>query len=789
MHRKLTRSILLVIAMRLACPPPLHAFPPPAVAAAADDEPLAVKDWSGLARDLAGAAMDQYRARMGTLQHKVRPYREQVRYEAAVEPIDLAAFLALPTETQQQRRELAEPYLEKAQRFEVVLRQAANLRRQGFAHGSPSGVAEGLTRFLGALVNATGLDPSDPAIWYDLAFAQGTVGDLAAHERSLNAALAAMAPLPARRYAGLRRRVLLDQAWLCRERGLDAEGLERIASARAIEASDEVESMLVEGLLLAESGQFSEACRLAAELRVIRVHVPNWGWLDSDFAERWIKSTAYRARGELRLASFVMGRVYGYYSYPHAHRFFADVGLLCELNGQPDLAREYYALATLLRPLMTYFPVETLVGPARIFGLGDLDYPYAVAYGGQLVAGSRLAHAAQLVMACDRETDPERRRQLGETAIAELTICHRRGIRPAEALALRGRAFHHLGDTARAADDLALACDLLTAQGQDSPDVCSLAAILEVSRGGYERALPRLTRHLSAHPGDAAGWNALGVTASHAGQAETAREAFGTVVGIAPDDVAGWYNRGLLNFHERNWTAACADLEVAVRLAPDLAEVRAILDRARRAGAAAAAATVPGADPAPASEPPAWSPLTPANGAFDDEAAPDPVAQMYSNRVFEGLVSTGGSRESGEAAGSPSDLRDVVRALEQAHANDPTRSNCRDLALAYVRSGEPAKGRELLLPRWTTGIDPGEMCVVLEADRALGDAGRARDILRQLREEPSGIADPYVWSLVAFICFDAGLNEEGLTALDQAIGLDPDNQPLKMQRQFYDARP
>ena len=786
MRRTLTLSILLVIATRLACPPPLQASPPPAAAADADAEPLAVKDWLGLATDLAGAAMHQYRERMGFLEDKARSYREQVRYAAAATPIDLAAFLALPAEARRQRRELAEPYREKAQRFEVVLRQTAEQCRQGFALVNPSGVADGLTRFLDALVNATGLDPSDPAIWYDLAFAQGTVGDLAAHERSLNAALAAMEPLPARRYAGLRRRVLLDQAWLCRERGLYAEGLERIAAARAIEASDEMESMLVEGLLLAESGQFSEACRLAVELRAVRVHVPGWGWLDSDFAERWIKSTAYRARGELRLASFVMGRVYAYYSYPHAHRFFGDVGLLCELNGQPDLAREYYGLATLLRPLMTYFPVETRVGPARVFGLGDLGYPYALAYDGLHVAGSRLAHAAQLVMACGRETDPERRRQLGETAIAELTICHRRGIRPAEALALRGRAFHHLGDAARAADDLALACDLLTAQGNDAPDVCSLAAILEVSRGGYERALPRLTRHLAAHPGDAAGWNALGVAASHAGQAGTAREAFGTVVGIAPDDVAGWYNRGLLNFHERSWAAACADLEVAVRLAPDLAEAVSTLDRARRA---AAAATVPATDPAPAAEAPAWSPLTPANGAFDDEASPDPVARMYSNRVFEGLVSTGGSREPGEAAVSARDLRDVVRSLEQAHANDPSRSNARDLALAYVRSGEPARGRELLLPRWTTGIDPGEMCVVLEADRALGDAGRARDIVRQLREEPSGIADSYVWSLVAFICFDAGLNEEGLTALDQAIGLDPDNQPLKMQRQFYGDRP
>ncbi len=133
------------------------------------------------------------------------------------------------------------------------------------------------------------------------------MGDLAAHERSLTPRSRPWRRLPARRYAALRRRVLLDQAWLCRERGLYAEGLERIASARATGTADAVELTLVEGLLLAESGRFSDACRLAVELRAIRVHVPGWGWLDSDFAERWIKSTAYRARGDLQLASFVMG--------------------------------------------------------------------------------------------------------------------------------------------------------------------------------------------------------------------------------------------------------------------------------------------------------------------------------------------------------------------------------------------------------------------------------------------------------------------------------------------------
>jgi len=526
--------------------------------------------------------------------------------------------------------------------------------------------------------------------------------------------------------------------------------------------------------------------------------VANWGWLDSDYAERWIRSAAYLARGDRELASFVMGRVYTHYAYPQAHRLFNDVGLLCELNGQRELAGEYYGLALLCRPLASYYPVGMRVGPARVFGFDGLDQPFAEAYGRFRVAGSPLAHAAQLVLACGRATAPAERRRWGDLAIAELTDCQRRGLRPAEALALRGRVHHQLGNAERAAADLALACDLLTARGAAAPDVCSLAGVLEVSLGGAEQALPRLARSLAARPGDAAGWNALGVAASRAGRTDTAREAFTTAIGIAPAAAAGWYNRGLLNFNARQWAAAGADLEVAVRLAPDLAEAAALLDRARRAvagGAAPADAPAPAPAPAPTTVPapadaaPAWSALLPTDGAFDDEATPDPVAKMYSSRVFAGIARSGGARDPGEAAPPDGDLREVVRALEQACASEPTRSNTRDLALAYVRSGEPDRGRALLLPRWSSGIDPGEMCVVLEADRALGEPRRARDLVRALRAAPSELADPHVWALAAFICFDAGLNAEGLTALDRAIILDPDNQPLQMQRRFYGDRP
>jgi hypothetical protein len=76
------------------------------------------------------------------------------------------------------------------------------------------------------------------------------------------------------------------------------------------------------------------------------------------------------------------------------------------------------------------------------------------------------------------------------------------------------------------------------------------------------------------------------------------------------------------------------------------------------------------------------------------------------------------------------------------------------------------------------------MCVVLEADRALGDVSRSRRLAQSLQEGPPPIEDPFFWSLVAFCCLDAGLNPEGLAALEAAISFDPDNLALKHQRQF-----
>ena len=157
---------------------------------------------------------------------------------------------------------------------------------------------------------------------------------------------------------------------------------------------------------------------------------------------------------------------------------------------------------------------------------------------------------------------------------------------------------------------------------------------------------------------------------------------------------------------------------------------------------------------------------------------------MYSDEPFGTLNGSASGRGNGRLDLSSEDLQQVVTVCELSFLSNPSRTNRRQLALAYVRSGDLQKGRDLLLPFWDRDIELAEMCVVLEADRALGDVDRASRFARSLANEPPGIEDPIFWSLVAFVCLDMGLNDEGLRALEAAITFDPDNVALKSQRQL-----
>jgi hypothetical protein len=251
-----------------------------------------------------------------------------------------------------------------------------------------------------------------------------------------------------------------------------------------------------------------------------------------------------------------------------------------------------------------------------------------------------------------------------------------------------------------------------------------------------------------------------------------------------------------LRFQQREWETACEDLGRARDLSPDNLLVSDLLERARQArdrltGPGEASGTGGETDVGVVVERDSgaesgeyWGGYGLRHYRFDDQVAPDAVARMYSDSPFEAVDPRGEVLNGGAPDLSPEEMRRVVEVLEESFEDDPSRLNRRDLALAYVRSGRPADGRGLLLPLWDQDIALEERCIVLEADRALGDVTRARHFAQSLAEGAPTFEDPIFWSLVAFCCLDAGLNSEGLAALDAAIRFDPDNIALQNQKQF-----
>ncbi len=128
--------------------------------------------------------------------------------------------------------------------------------------------------------------------------------------------------------------------------------------------------------------------------------------------------------------------------------------------------------------------------------------------------------------------------------------------------------------------------------------------------------------------------------------------------------------------------------------------------------------------------------------------------------------------------------------LESAWRKAPTDENRRALGVFLIRNGDPERGRGLILNGDASTSEAAaagritneDLCLVLEADRALGDLGTAQSYIRELTRGNDQLpGDTQVWALVAFISIDHGDLAGGRLALEKASALDPDNYGLKQQ--------
>jgi tetratricopeptide (TPR) repeat protein len=767
---------------------------------------VAVRDWIGWDLALDRRRMTGMSGYTGSMPFDPwQQYAKAVRYKAPLDSIGFSEYLSLPAEERQVRERLARSYRDKADRFvylvtDVVAKVQAD-PNGGILWVNMPGVHESVTRCIDYLVTANGVDPAQPEAWYDLAYLSGVVGDWQRQWRCLDAALTAMQDDRSGRYRALHHRICLDWAWSHRDQGLAQQGLVWVDRAEGLLDRDQ-ESTLIRGLLLADAGRFAEACRLARELHAIPVHKMNWGPGVTDFAERWIQSMAYRAEGNMPLACFALGRVHRFHHIPYAHRYYNDVGMLCELNDQPEEARGYYSLAALHNPFFMYYPISSFQAYEQVHGHAA-GHAYSVTYNRFYIAGSRFSYGADLVLAIETEQDQATRAALAEQAIQALTICRQRGVSPLAALALRGRVRYYIGDYQEAYADLGQACQEMAAASEGNAETCALAGVLGLELKQYAAAASQLQQALQFDPTLPYVWRAAGVAVISDGDVAQGEQILDRAVALDPTSAVGWYNRGLLNFHQHRWDIACADLQRALQLAPTDQRIAHLLERARKAeqGELVSKTALPpaatGADQDTGGSVAQRQALSPPESAllkesftesffYDPQIDQQGAAAMAGTDMSQTLGGMAAATDASWLTLSQQDIAQIVKRLEDQYGANPNRTTRCDLALAYVRAGQAQKGRQLLLPLWQQDIESSEMCIVLEADRALGDMTRARQLAQSLNDsgEPPPLRDATLWSLVASICLDFGLNQEGLSALEAAIALDPGNLALKSHRQL-----
>jgi tetratricopeptide (TPR) repeat protein len=472
------------------------------------------------------------------------------------------------------------------------------LLRGVWRHRKPYGIGNEplVAEILRDLTSAVELDPGSATAWTALGLLRFQLGDDAGAAAALATAVAVLDPGAAPDAAGhdaLLREALTGLALACRRLGLAAEGLAAAERGLRLSAGDP-QLTLARGLLLAAVGRDDEAMSLAVTMPAVRFrHQTSLGsgWVPrpSAYANRWLKSQALLARGEVDLACHVLGDLdeEAAMRMPLDWLFWQDAGELFEIAGDARAARAYdlaYARHR-LRPFMPY--AAGCLGPV-VLDCPDPELPYFTAPGGGLAAGSPFSYVAAQINQVAEGSSAAARDVARARAGSRLAALEARGQRPDVCRALRGRLLLLEDHRPEARRELQAACDAFAARGVTDPGTCILLGQLELLSGRSDLAGKLFAAAVAAAPDGALAWRELGIALSRCGDPERALTAMDRALDIDPASAAGLYNRALLHHGQGRHEAALADLEAAWRLDPDDARILNLLQviaNARRAAA------------------------------------------------------------------------------------------------------------------------------------------------------------------------------------------------------------
>ncbi len=710
-------------------------------------------------------------------------YVRAMRHDSPFDRLDLDEFLALDPLARNDRRRAGRAHLAQARRFRRTILRAWEILNEG-ARFATSQLGEAVTDALHEWVVATNVDPSNPYAWYDLSYFLGLVGDIAGQQDALEKCLALpnLSALPDS--IELRLRAHLDLAWLLRDQGQTTACLAEVEAAIAIMKADTGrtldqarEAVLLRGLAMADTGQLSQARRLAKDLRAWPVPLrgrlsENTGGMmksenkramrkiDSNWAQKWIWAVTYLKLEDSKqaLAGFSERDMRSEFP-PHLHyRYWNDRGRICEHFGEMDRARLNYVNAAVYRPYFIYYQMIGARGLSKIYGQPGTGQLYFLGYRHFYLAGSYFSYAANRVIQMEMESNLYHRARLGAAALNALTVCRQRGLRPASSLALRGRVHYRLGNFKDAEADLLAANDELKALDREDAEVVLMLGIINFDRRDYSGAVPWLNRYTELVPERALGQRLLGVALAHAGRLDKALEFLDQSLVLDPTSATGWYNRSLVQLKQGRLDEARQGLEQARKLWPENPDIIRLIDLTKQ-------------DLVPEIK------LTSQQVTLRVSEA-DSLKYLEANIVSSLQLVPEAGQESGLI-----DPQTLLPDLETAYARDNSQTNRTRLAWALLQVEDYVRVRRLLVPQWNQGLTQEELIILLRADRAEGLTVRAKALAVSLGQGAEPLPNAGLWELVAVICLENGLGDLGYSALTVAVSLDPDNANLRTLQQ------
>jgi tetratricopeptide (TPR) repeat protein len=652
----------------------------------------------------------------------------------------LANHLRRPVSVQEARRAQAEDQLHD---FRVFQRESGMLNDSRLRHWyfrdysvEPGMLGVGVGNSITALKAALSIDPAMTESWCALGRLCAGVGDVVSGRRYLDRAFQvaqAWEKLGQPVDDDLLLAIQRERAWALRDLALWDEGLAAIAEALAAFPGDR-DLVLIKGLLLAGAGRTQEAMSLAVRMPPYSYpqhDIFHYGQRDqtSDYANRWIKSQALLAVGDFDLARHVIGELtsYPYRRYlPHQERFWNDVGLVAELDGD-EYAATYYSLALISNPFLGFFPSMGSNLEPMIQGFPAAETPYFTSFGDRfLLCGSPLAYAASQMNAMTYSLHAKQRDLAAGRAKLALDIAERRNIRPDIVRAMRGRLFFAADELVPARQDLEAADAAFVDQGQPDAGTSMLLGLLDMTEGNHARAVEHFHASLAVDSDQPVAWRSLGVSLVHLGRKEEAAVAMDEALGLEPRSVAGLYNRGLLRLQAGQFGEAVTDLDLAYRLEPENHEVQRLLQMA-------------------------------ASGFRNQGGRPEDLASDLNQsgiseeeilaRLEEDIAGFFAVPDS--LAGQLSRDDPILLGLERQYFTAQDLTARKILALAYMDRGMYEATQALLSPGWGVDLTPEEEVMLLYVDRSLGEKARARELADMMLKGERSKTNPYLLIMLA----------------------------------------